>query len=126
MSITTNVSKMLGDGYAQVDITSEKSKPKSYKVPVNKVSDFSKNYKKREKNINIITNTVFATSILGGVIGTAALTRNMQSKALRFILNTCGGIALAFASIFATDKIIQNQKQKFLEKHGATKINYDA
>ena len=114
MSINTQVTKVLGDGYVQMDITSNKNKTKSYKVPTHKVNEFSQAYKKQERNINVITNTVFATSILAGVVITSALTKNLSSKFLKFALNTSGGIALAFASIFASDKYIQNKKEKLL------------
>lgn len=123
MGLETKITNRLNNNNVQVEISNPKTETKKYfSVPENKADEFITSYKKNNKNVSVFTNTIFVSSILAGVLLVSACTRNIKSKALKWILNTTGGIVGAVCSFSGSDKYIQKKQDKLLKEYQAQEI----
>ena len=123
MGLEAKITNQLTNQCVQVEIGNSKSETKKYySVPENRADEFIASYKKNDKKISFVTNTAFVSAILGGVLLTSLITRNLKSGILRWALNTMGGIAGAVASFLAGDKYIQNKQNKLMQEYQAHEI----
>lgn len=126
MSVDAKISRAIDNNSVQVDISSKNSRTRFYQVPKNNADNFIKQYKKQDKKASLITNTAFGAAILVGVFGANALTKKMNNKLLKFVLNTAAGVGCAIAAIFGSGKYIQNQQNKIIEQNRAKEIFFEA
>lgn len=123
MGLETKITNRLNNNNVQVEISNPKTDTKKYfSVPEKKADEFITSYKKNDKNVSVFTNTIFVSSILAGVLLVSACTRNIKSKALKWILNTTGGIVGAVCSFSGSDKYIQKKQDKLLKEYQAQEI----
>ena len=123
MGLEAKITNKLTNQCVQVEIGNSKSETKKYySVPENRADEFIASYKKNDKKISFFTNTAFVSAILGGVLLTSLMTRNLKSGILRWTLNTIGGIAGGVASFIAGDKYIQNKQNKLMQEYQAHEI----
>ncbi len=126
MSVDAKISRAIDNNSVQIDISSKNSRTRFYQVPKNNADNFIKQYKKQDKKASLITNTAFGAAILVGVFGANALTKKMNNKLLKFVLNTAAGVGCAIAAIFGSGKYIQNQQNKIIEQNRAKEIFFEA
>ncbi len=126
MSVDAKISRVIDNNNVQVDISSKNARTRYYQVPKNNADNFIKQYKKQDKKASWITNTAFGASILVGVFGANALTKKMNNKLLKFVLNTAAGVGCAIAAMFGSGKYIESEKNKILEQNRAKEIFFEA
>ncbi len=123
MGLDAKITNRLDNNNVQVEISNKKNEfKKSFSVPENKADSFIASYKKNNRNVSIISNTAFVASILGGVLLISACTHKLKSTALKWILNTCGGIAGSICAFIGTDKYIESKEKQLLNNHQAKEI----
>lgn len=125
MSLTTKVTRNLGNNYVQVDVQSSKAETRYFKVPKNKADIFCSQYIKRDKRDSLISNTAFIGSTLIGCLGAALLTQKLKSTSLRITTGILAGIGSAVGANIATTKIMSPKHQEFVKSFGAQEIYYD-
>ena len=109
--------------YVKVNASTNENVPRYYVVPQQNADSFRKNFHKQEHKINILTNTLFFSSIFAGVIGMMFATRNIKNSFIRFTLNAAGGVALGLGSFVLCGKYALKEQVKLENKYGAVKIN---
>ena len=126
MSVDAKITRAIDNNTVQVDISSKNSRTRYYQVPKNNADNFIKSYTKNEKKMSWITNTAFGASIIVGVFGANALTKKMNNKLLKFVLNTASGVGCAIASMYGSGKYIESEKNKILEQNRAKELFFEA
>lgn len=123
MGLDARITNRLDNNNVQIEISNKKNEfKKSFSVPENKADSFIASYKKNNRNVSIISNIAFVASILGGVLLASACTHKLESKALKWILNTCGGIVGSIGAFVGTDKYIESKEKQLLNGHQAKEI----
>ena len=123
MKIDSKVVKNYENGYVKIEISSLDSAPKYYRVPENKADEFQSEYKKNKSKMDWINGGILLGSILGVILAASALTKNIANKAVRAVSNIAAGVAGGIISLFISNKIEQNNYEKFMQKYEAEEIS---
>lgn len=123
MGLEANVINRLDNNNVLVEISNTKTDfKKHFSVPEDKADTFVASYKKDNRNVSIISNTLFAASCVAGVMLTNVFTRKLDSKPLRWFLALAGGAAASVGSFIGTDKYIEAKQKKLLNNFQAQEI----
>lgn len=126
MGVNTEITRRLDNNYVQVDVSAKKAPTRYFKVPAQNADKFASQYKKQDKNISIVTNTLFGVGVLGGTIIASTIARKLsQNRTLQFIVGCLGGIGGAIGSVFVSGDYIENRQDKLLNTYGAKEIFYE-
>ena len=126
MSISTSIVKSLESGYVQIDASEKNGYTRHYKVPQKKSKRFSVELKKQDKELNLISNITFFSSIFAGVLGATYFTKNMDSRFKQFLVQTASAITLAALSSIGMSRYAESEQQELLNKYKAKEIFYRA
>ncbi len=127
MAVEAKISRDIGNGYVQVDLTAKNEKPNYYIMPQKKVDSFVNQYKKDRKNNTILSyGTMFSSVFLGVFAMTKLLNKLKTNGMVKFLLNICGTIGFSMFSMHLCDNYIQAKRDELMKNHHARQVFYDA
>ena len=127
MAVEAKISRDMGNGYVQVDLSTKNSDPSYYIMPQNKVNSFVNQYKKDRKNNAILGyGTMFSSVFLGAFAMSKLLNRLKTNGIVKLLLNLCGTVGFSMFSMHLCDNYIQAKRDELMQKHHAKQIFYDA
>ena len=127
MAIDAKISRDMGNGYVQVDISAKNEDSSYYVMPKNKVDSFISQYKKDRKNNTILSYTTLGGSILMGVAAMSLLLRKLKaSGTMKMLLNMCGTVVFSLFATYQCDNYIQSKRDELMKKHKAKQVFYNA
>ena len=127
MAIDAKISRDMGNGYVQVDISAKNADSSYYVIPKNKVDSFISQSKKDRKNNTILSYTTLGGSILMGVAAMSLLLRKLKaSGTMKMLLNMCGTVVFSLFATYQCDNYIQSKRDELMKKHKAKQVFYNA
>ena len=127
MAIEAKVSRDMGNGYVQVDISAKNEGCNYYVMPKNNVNSFISQYKKDRKNNTILSYTTLGGSILLGAAAMSLLLRKLKaSGTMKMFLNVCGVVPFSLFTMYQCDNYIQSKRDELMKKHKAKQVFYNA
>ncbi len=122
MSIVMQIGQPLENKHVEVSATYNGSGTKNFSVPEDKADEFVSTYTKKFNKASVYS--TLGMCLLGGLGGLAGgqLSKNSQSKALRWTAIIGGGIAAYFVSMALLAKPIINLDKKLQAEFGAKEI----
>lgn len=126
MALNTKISRDVGNGYVQVDISSKNEAPSYYIMPKNKTDSFILQYKKDRKNNSILRNITFVGSLIFGSAVMLKLLKNLNTNSiLKGLLNICATVPFTLFSLNVCDNYIQSKRDELMKSHNAKQIFYN-
>lgn len=126
MALNTVITKPLGQGFVQVNASEKNGYTRYYKVPQRNAKIFESELKKQNKDMKVLSNVLFFSSVFAGVTGAFIFTRHMESRLNQFLIQTTSGIIAAALCSLGFSKYEINRNNELLKKHRANEIFYRA
>lgn len=124
MFVITSITKPLENGYVQVDANYKTGGQRYFKVPKKNAKIFASDFAGQERNLNLLSNITFFSSIFTGIFGAHYFVRKMNSKLTQFLIETVTAIGLSLVSAFGFNIYAKGEEDKLLKKNSAKEIFY--
>lgn len=109
------------NGYSQIEASSKSAGSVYYSVPVKNANKFSEDLKQHAKNSNLYACIVLGASAVVGVLGAAAVTKNMN-KIADIAAKIIAGTVLAGISGYFVNDYNNKQYDKLIHKYNAKEL----
>ena len=109
------------NGYSQIEASSKTAGSVYYSVPAKNANRFGKDLKQHAKNSNLYACTALGVSAVAGVLGAAAITKNMN-KIADIAAKIIAGTVLAGISGYFVNDYNNKQYDKLIHKYRAKEL----
>ena len=123
MALNSKITRKYDNNYVQVEIGSNSKSARLYKLPADKVDEFTNEYKQNSSKMAWASTGLMMGAILATVMPTYFITAmNISNRVLKPVIGIAVAVAAGIGSIFISSSIERKSHSKLLNKYGAEEV----
>ena len=122
MTVTVNVIQKLDNQFVKVKAEGDKVPTRYFKVPENKVDEFSSEYNKNINDNKLLGNVLLFTGVIGACAITGLFTKNITNKFVQYGIGIVSGLVGAAGALIGGTKISSKKESRLLNQLQAEEV----
>ena len=123
MALNSTITRKYENNYVQIEIGGNRAGAKRYKLPADKVDEFTKEYKSNSSKMAWTSTGIMMGAILATVMPTYIITASrVSNRVLKPVIGIAVAVAAGIGSLFISTAIEKKSHNKLLEKYNAEEV----